>query len=328
MKEMLKNLTGVLVLAALPALAAEPVLVDYVAAYVNDHVITLGDVQVIVGPRQQELQARHKGGVPDEQLTKLYDEGLGVLVDRYLILDSFKEQDGKIPPWAIDQEVESIIRENFNGDRAALMTALSKDHQTFETWRDEIQNHIIVSSLRSATVGQNVRILPRQTEAYYEENLAKYTRVAQARLSVIVLKKDGPGKDDDAVKRRVEAVRQRLAKGEEFAAVAKDVSQGPKAAEGGDWGWVAVEDLRAELKKALAGLKDGDISEAVNTPDEVYIVKLEEKKEAGTALFQDVRAQIEQELRKRETERLYKAWVESLKRKAYVKIVPWKGLES
>jgi peptidyl-prolyl cis-trans isomerase SurA len=318
----LRTLVVVLALmAALPARAAEPLLVDKVVALVNDHVITLGDVQAMIASRLQELQAKSKGIPPEDQLKKLQDEGLNVLIDRYLILDSFKETEGRIPDWAVDQEVEAVIRENFKGDRAALLAALAKDHLTFESWRTELQNHIIVTTLRSANVGQNVKILPGQVEAYYEPNAVKYTKPAQARIRVIVIPKAEGGKDGDEKRRQAQEIRQRLARGEDFGAVAKEVSKGPKAAEGGDWGWMALEDLRTELRAALAPLKPGEISEVVDTPDDVYIVKKEEQREKGPVPLQDVRSEIELELRKQESERLYDAWIERLKQKAYVKVI-------
>ncbi|MDI6774106.1 MAG: peptidyl-prolyl cis-trans isomerase [Verrucomicrobiota bacterium] len=312
----MRILPAILLASALPAApGAEPVFVDGAIAYVNSHAITLGDVQAMVAPRQQELFARHKGKAPEDQIKKLYDDGLNVLIERYLILDSHKEQEGKIPAWAVDQEVEAVIRESFKGDRSALMAALSKDQVTFESWKEEIENHIVVSSLRSLNVGQNVKILPEQVERYYGENPARYIRPAQARLSVIVLKKEA----DHA--RAADAVRQRLAKGEDFGAVAKEASQGANADEGGDWGWVALEDLRPELQKAIAALKPGEISDAVETSEEVYIAKLGERKAEGPVPLQEVQAEIEQELRKQEAERLYHAWIEQLKRKAYVTVL-------
>jgi peptidyl-prolyl cis-trans isomerase SurA len=287
--------------------------------------VTLADVQAVVSMRQRELQARHKGKEMEEQLKKLYEDGLDVVIGRYLIMDSYRAQEGKIPEWAVDQEVEEVIRENFHGERSALMSALSKDHLTFETWRDELRNHIIVSSMRTMNVGQNVRILPSRVSAHYEENKSQYEKPAQTRLRVIVLNKEESGKDAAPKRRQAEDIRQRLMKGADFAAVAKEVSQGTKAAEGGDWGWVSVEDLRTELRKAISGLRPGQISEVVDTPEEIYIVKVEEQRERGAVSLKEVQSEIEQELRKEETERLYKAWVERLKRNAYVKIIGWKG---
>jgi parvulin-like peptidyl-prolyl isomerase len=123
--------------------------------------------------------------------------------------------------------------------------------------------------------------------------------------------------------RRAEAqkIREALAGGADFATLARKVSQDEKAALGGDCGWMAASELRAELAEAAKGLAAGGISPVVEAGGDCYILKVEERQAAGRVSFEEARPEIEKRLRKQESERLYDAWIERLKREAYVEIV-------
>jgi peptidyl-prolyl cis-trans isomerase SurA len=72
--------------------------------------------------------------------------------------------------------------------------------------------------------------------------------------------------DDGTVRAKLEAIRQRVLKGEDFATIAQVTSQDPgSAAEGGDLGWAGPGTFAPEFEQAVAGLKDGEISEPFHT---------------------------------------------------------------
>jgi parvulin-like peptidyl-prolyl isomerase len=134
-----------------------------------------------------------------------------------------------------------------------------------------------------------------------------------------VLDKDVRGANIAAA---VQAAAGRLKAGEDFAVVAKQVSDGVKASEGGDWGWIdPVRVLKPVLVEAVAALEPGDTSEPIETSDAVYFVRLEGRKAASRVPYESVQRKIEEELRARESERLYREWIDELSRDAYVQIV-------
>jgi len=100
------------------------------------------------------------------------------------------------------------------------------------------------------------------------------------------------------------------------------VSSGNKAASGGDWGWIEPKILRPELADVAAKLKQGEMSPVVGVEDQFYILKVEERKEGATAQLAEVQQQIERELRRLESEKLYTAWIERLRKNACVKVFP------
>jgi peptidyl-prolyl cis-trans isomerase SurA len=90
-----------------------------------------------------------------------------------------------------------------------------------------------------------------------------------------ILMKTNELADDATVKLKLNALRERALKGEDFAGLAQTASEDPgSAAEGGDLGWAGPGSFVPEFEKAVAGLKDGEISEPVHTQYGWHIIQL------------------------------------------------------
>jgi len=73
---------------------------------------------------------------------------------------------------------------------------------------------------------------------------------------------------------RMTAIKQQLAGGADFAAVAKEKSDGPEADKGGDIGWVARYQLSKTLEDAIFGLQVGAVSDQVKDGSSIYLFKV------------------------------------------------------
>ena len=90
-----------------------------------------------------------------------------------------------------------------------------------------------------------------------------------------ILMKTNELADDATVRGKLEALRERILKGEDFAAVAQVTSQDPgSGAEGGDLGWAGPGTFAPEFEQAIATLKDNDISEPFHTQFGWHIVQM------------------------------------------------------
>jgi peptidyl-prolyl cis-trans isomerase SurA len=311
--------TAALVSASTAMARSQPV--DGFAALVNNRVITVGEILAIVQPIRAQLAETYDGQELEKKMEEAYREGMDALIERALILEEFTAMGGNIPDRAVDDQINVMINERFKNDRTAFLEALSEDRMTLDDWREETKNRLVVNLMRRREVVDRVIIAPRAVRDLYESRAAQYQVPEQIQLSMIVLHK-GTSPDDQAVKKKEAAqIREKLVAGGDFAALAKASSEGYKAAEGGDQGWMNPSTLRKELAEAVASLEPGRISEVIETDDDFYILKVEAKKNASITPFDDVRAQIEGELHKAEELKLYKAWIERLKKKFYVKIL-------
>ncbi len=115
--------------------------------------------------------------------------------------------------------------------------------------------------------------------------------------------------EDDAKK-----VAERIAKGEDFATVAKEASTDPgSGAEGGDLGFFTKEQMVPEFADAAFKLDAGQVSAPVKSQFGWHIIKVEEKRERPIPQFDEVRSQIEDFVRKRAQEEAVKKLLDQAK---------------
>jgi len=300
--------------------AGEPRLVDGVAAYVNEHVITIGDVQTMMDPVRRQLVARYTGDDLVRRLRAAYDDALQAIVERYLVLDAYEKMDKKLPDWFVDERIRSVIDEQFGGDRSKLMDQLAKESMSFEDWRKEVGNHVAITYMRQMNVDEKISISPMAVRDEYEKRKDEFTEPAKIKLSLIAMDR-AKGGDVSAARAMADDVRRRAAGGEDFAALAKKHSSDTSAESGGDWGWVEPRVLRADLAKVAGALGPGETSEVIDTGDQYYILRVDGRREASARPFADVQPEIERSLRAQEGRRLMEAWIARLRARSYVRIL-------
>ena len=321
MKVILKIvLCGALLIGAGPAVRAEPRLVDGVVARVNEHAITGGDVADAAQPVLQQVLNTSKAEDRPAKLRKAYEEVLNSLIERQLILDAYNKREQKLPEWAIDERIAEIVRDSFQDDRGNLMMALSKGKTTFEEWRSQVKDHIVVAAVRGDRVERHTRVSPQAVREAYDKNPDKYRKPDTVWLRLIVLRRGSSVEDVAAKRQQADDIKKRLGAGEDFASLAKARSEDSRAENGGDWGWIEPRMLRPELAQVVAALKPSDVSGIIETKDELYIVKLEDRKGGTVSSFEEAQPAIERELRQAEAGALYDAWIDALKKAGYVKV--------
>ena len=130
------------------ALAAEHEVVNGIAAVVNGDVITYSQVREVVEPRERMLRAQFQG----EQLVKQVQEArlaaLKDLIDRQLIIQSFNKEGYQIPDHYVDQEIDTIIKESFGGDRNTFIKTLQAQNFTLGEFRKMQREKMMVQAMR------------------------------------------------------------------------------------------------------------------------------------------------------------------------------------
>lgn len=130
---------------------------------------------------------------------------------------------------------------------------------------------------------------------FYQKNAAQFAtpEVAHARHILVRIDEKASAEDQAKAKAKIEAVAARLKAGEDFAAVAKDVSEDPgSAVQGGDLGWFQHGQMVPEFDKAAFALKTGEVSAPVKTQFGWHLILLEERKAAGQKPLDEVKDQI------------------------------------
>jgi peptidyl-prolyl cis-trans isomerase SurA len=124
--------------------------------------------------------------------------------------------------------------------------------------------------------------------------------------------------DDATVEQRLRTIRERIAKGEDFGAVAKVVSEDPgSASEGGDLGWTGPGTFVPEFEQVLQGLAENEISRPFRTQFGWHIVQLLGRREFdNTDELRRQRAFVQ--LRESKADEETELWLRRLRDEAYV----------
>jgi len=293
--------------------------VDGIKAIVHDSVITYQEVEAFTAPAAELLrrQYRTQPDLYEKKLTETLNESLEHLLERQLIIHDFKAEGYNMPEAVIEDAVQDRIRAKY-GDRAKLTKSLQAEGTTYEKFRQQMRDQIIVEALRAKNVSSEIIISPHKIETYYQAHQDDFKLEDQVKLRMIVLNKTSDSKAG-AVRQLTQEILTKIKGGATFAEMAAVYSQGAQRNQGGEWGWVERKVLRKELSDVAFSLKPAEMSGVIETPEACYLMLVEEKRAAHVKPLTEVQDEIEKILLTQERARLQKQYVDRLKKKTFIR---------
>jgi peptidyl-prolyl cis-trans isomerase SurA len=303
---------------------AEQEVINGIAAVVNGEVITYSQVRELAAAQEKSASEIYHGDELQKKINDIRKHAIKDLVDRSLILQEFKKKEFTIPSYIIDDSIQKIIREEFGGDRLAFVRTLQAQGMSMARFRDLEKDKITVQAMRQSKVSENVIVSPVKIHEFYSKNSQTYTTPEQVKLRMIVLREGGGGDASDpgiGKKQMATEIREKLAGGAQFDRLAQMYSEDSTNESGGDWGWIDRKTLNEELAKVAFSLKKGEISQVMQVDNAYYILMVEDKKPAITKPLSEVQQQIVQGLIEQEKVKAQEQWLDTLRKKAYIRIL-------
>jgi peptidyl-prolyl cis-trans isomerase D len=161
-----------------------------------------------------------------------------------------------------------------------------------------------------------VTVSDAEVEAHYKEHAAEFDEPKRLRVSHVLVRVPPVGGSDaeNAAKAKVEDVIKRAKAGEDFAKLAREISEDKASAvQGGDLGFVGAGELVAPFEQAAFALKKGEISAPVRTPFGYHAIRVLDVKEGGQLPLRDVAAKIKETLTAQKTEEAAQARAEEVR---------------
>ncbi|MBS0313381.1 MAG: SurA N-terminal domain-containing protein [Proteobacteria bacterium] len=179
--------------------------------------------------------------------------------------------------------------------------------------------------MSQAALANQVKIGPDELKAEYDKRSKEFSAPEERRASHILLsvEKDASGKPKAdalaAAKTEAEALmKQAGASAEKFAELAKQQSKDPgSAAQGGDLGFFGRGQMVKPFEDAVFAMKPGEVRGPIESDFGVHIIRLNEIKPERTRPFDEVRAQIENELKQQKAARLFGESAEKFQNRVY-----------
>ena len=311
----------IVLITSLPLLEAEEMVVNGMAAIVNNEVITFSQVSELVASQEKAAAQMYQGKQLEDKIKEIRQAAMRDLIDRALILQEFKKKEFSIPEYYIDDSIQKIIREEFGGDRTAFLKTLQAQGYSLTRFRKTQKDKIIVQIMRGSKVKENYIVSPVKVRSYYEKNHDVYATPEQVKLRMIVLHEGDTNNPDASKKAMADEIRQKIAGGAEFDRMAKMYSEDSTQDSGGAWGWVERKTLNSTLSNAAFSMKEGEVSPVIALDNAYYILMVEDVKKASVKPYGEVQREIEQNLIEQEKLKAQERWIQGLRDKAYIKIL-------
>jgi len=303
-----------------PAAPAAPAggaggLVDGQVAVVNGRAIAFSEVVREVPLHAEALRAEGAAPADPEALFRAaFRRALDEAEDRVLVLQKYEQGEMRLPEHAIDRYAAEILQTRHGGNLQELQRQLAARNMTYAEWREDLQQRMIVASMRQTFVDGSAAVSPNEIAAAWEARRAELSRPARMHLRVVSV----PAADTNAVA----SFAARLAAGEAFAAVAADLAPG----QDGDYGFVGGDNALAPMfMDAAAALADGAAAGPLELAGKAYFLHRIESEEARTVPLAEAWEDLREDLLAARRRELFKTWTGRLRAAASIReTLPWK----
>ena len=298
-----------------------------VAAVINSEAITFRDVLAQTQMEEDDLKNQQQAGkiTNDERKARIRERRktvLDSLIETRLIIQDYKKKGYNFPAYYFDREERQRVRDQFGGDRQALVKTLEERGITMADWKKNIQETFIVQQMRQINAKRFITISPHMIEEYYQNHIRDFLQPDRVKLRMIYLAPESSAE----VEAQAKEVLAQVESGVDFAVLARKYSDYNRAGGGlfmDQGGWVEREGLKGELAEVAFALRPGQSSGILTLPSAkgppaYYLLQVEEVKKATVTPLSSIRDAIESTLVAAESEKVQKEWIERLKRDAYI----------
>lgn len=189
-----------------------------------------------------------------------------------------------------DRKIDETVTD---ADARAFWAAHADDYRRGEGRKLRV---IVVSR---ESMASKVAVTDEDVRKYYDDNASQFSRPEQRRASHILFRVDPKASEEDrkSVRALAESVLARAKKGEDFAGMARAMSQDKGSGQqGGDLGWFGAEDMVPEFGKAAFSTPVGELSPVVETQFGYHVLLVTDSRAAGEIPFDDVKGGIRRQL--------------------------------
>jgi len=255
---------------AAPTQAADPI--DRIVAVVEKDVVLYSELAERVTTVKGQLQEQGTPLPPESVLEK---QVLDRLILTKLQIQMAENTGIRVDDETLNQTISKIAAEN-QLTLSQFREILEKDGYTYDDFREDIRNEILLSRLRQRQVENRVFVSDREIDDFlinmqHQGGLEKEYLISHVLISL----PDSPTSEVlEQTQQLALKVQKELQEGGDIAAIAATYSDGEQGLEGGDLGWRKYSQVPSLFTDFIATMVKGDISELIRSPSGFHIIKL------------------------------------------------------
>ena len=286
-----------LLLICMIAGAARAEIKDRIAAVVNGQAITLSDLEDRVNPELARLPPGPAGAGQREKVRK---SGLELMIDERLVESEATSLGIDITDEEVTHLIEQLAKQN-NLDMTQFRAALVQQNILIETIREQLKRQQLTLRLLQYKVKPR-KVTDEEVQAAYASQNKDGEPEVRAR-DIFIAAPDGVSTAlEEKARARATAALNRIRAGETFAKIARDLSEGPSAAEGGDLGYFGRGQMLPAIEEAAFALQPGQISSLIRTTGDhggYHLVMVEDRRKLAprplAAVQEEIRTRLANE---------------------------------
>lgn len=286
---------------------SKPVAAAKVVARVGERTITGHDLEMEF--KHYKLVFRLDKPEAREKADKLRKSMLSRLVDN-VILELEADRLGiAITPGELDVEVKTLLGEY---DKPGLNQALAKNQMTLDAWKKLLERNLRIKKLIENEVELKINVTDAEIKDYYDKNSEDFKLPERLHVLQIMVKDE-----TDAI-----SIRKNLLARADFGVMAKERSQSPDAANGGDLGFYSRGQLPPEFEAAVFSLNEGEISDVARSIYGLHLFKVVKREKPRDMSFAEAREKILDILKTNKRNEEFSGWLAKIKSGVPVTIYP------
>jgi peptidyl-prolyl cis-trans isomerase C len=256
--------------------------------------------------------------VPPAQVGVVRGQILESLINQELLYQSSKKNNIKVDQKTIDERYDSI-KKRFKTEEE-FKEAIANMNVTEATIRTQLEKGLAIDELLKKKVVKDLAVTEEESRNFYNENPEQFKQAEQVKASHILIKVQ-PTADEakkTEARKKIESVQGKLKKGDEFADVAKEYSEGPSKSRGGDLGYFKRGQMVKPFEDAAFSMNVDQVSGVVETQFGYHIIKVTDKKPASTSTYPEVKDQLQEQLKQQKTRQAVGEYVDGLRKDAKI----------
>ena len=308
----------VLLLLSLSSVSHAAILLDRVVAVVNREVITWSELYKMM---EFETMEQVKGLGKEERMRIFKDNEaafLERLIDIRLQVQEAKRLGLGVTPEEVMEVIENI-KKKYSMTHTDFIESLQKEGLNLDEYKKRLSEQIMISKVVSRQVRGKIVVSDDDIKKQIETNREIYSGEEAYKLRQIFFKRPESGMDKKIVEDKASMIIQRLKRGEDFSALAREYSEDPRGKKsGGEIGLIKKSRLAEEFIDVVSTMRVGDFSMPFWTEGGLHIIKLDGK--VSEQNIDEIREDVRRRLTEERFSERYKDWIKGLREKAYIEI--------
>lgn len=309
-------------LALAAPLAADVVILEEIIVKINGDIILRSEYERSLEQNRQDVLA--DGALTAaEREAQLRARELNVLrdmIDQRLLIQKGEELGISVDAQVLRQRDEIMRRNDIETTDEFEAWILERTGEPAEDLMDRMRENFLSQAVLGQEVSRRVVVTRDEIEEYYEQHKDEYVRSEGVRLSQIFF---GLEEGEEAARKQAEEVHERVTRGEPFAEMARRFSQDEATKElGGDIGIYRRGMLREDIGKAVFDRSQGYITEILDAPNGLLILRVDQNFREGLAELEEVQEEIRATLSAPRFPQEIRSYLSELREESYIEIRP------